>query len=191
MRHSAPARRSRRRGWAGAALLGAAAAGLVAFRAQLEPVAVAGGSMLPALPPGTLLAVGPVSLPLRRGRLVVVRPAAPAVEMVKRVVGLPGEHVRLDGGRLLVDGRPVAEPYLGPGTAADDFELRLGMGEYLVLGDRRTASTDGRSFGPVTAAELRGVVKFAYWPPRVVARRAIATVWPEPGSRAIPRWQND
>jgi signal peptidase I len=99
-----------------------------------------------------------------------------SLELVKRVVGLPGERVRLVAGRLEVDGRAVAEPYLdatpGGGTRSTgarpsgDLDLRLGEDQYLLLGDHRAASTDGRDFGPVPAAALAGRVRFAYWPPR-------------------------
>jgi signal peptidase I len=138
--------------------------------ARLEPVLVEGDSMRPTLRPGQRLAVGPLDRPPRRGDLVVVRHGpsrpTPALEMVKRVVGLPGERVRLVAGRLQVDGVEVAEPYLGGEGAAGDLDVRLGEGQYLVLGDHRAASTDGRDFGPVPAAALTGRVRFAYWPPR-------------------------
>jgi signal peptidase I len=91
--------------------------------------------------------------------------------VVKRVVGLPGERLRLAGGRLEVDGVEVAEPYLA-GSAGGDLELWLGDGQYLVLGDHRAASTDGRDFGPVPAEALAGRVRFAYWPPRRLPRPA-------------------
>jgi signal peptidase I len=161
----------------GAALLGAALASVAAARrARLEPVKVAGESMLPTLAPGTLLAVGPVRRPLRRGDLVVVRrpgggPGGAPLELVKRVVGLPGEHVRLTGERLEIDGLRVEEPYgRGPAGPPAPFALRLGAGEYLVLGDQRGASTDGRAFGPVHADQVRAIVRFAYWPPRAWLR---------------------
>jgi signal peptidase I len=165
--------------------------------ARLEPVLVEGDSMRPTLLPGQRVAVGPLDRPPRRGDLVVVRrprstgappwgspdpsgrstgappwgspdPSAPRLEVVKRVVGLPGERVRLVAGRLEVDGLAVAEPYLGgtTGDEARDLDLRLGEDQYLVLGDHRAASTDGRDFGPVPAAALTGRVRFAYWPPR-------------------------
>jgi len=138
--------------------------------ARLEPVLVEGDSMRPTLLPGQWLAVGPLDRPPRRGDLVVVRRESThsAMEMVKRVVGLPGERVRLVAGRLEVDGVEVAEPYLGAtaGGEAGDLDLRLGEDQYLVLGDHRAASTDGRDFGPVPAAALTGRVRFAYWPPR-------------------------
>jgi signal peptidase I len=139
--------------------------------ARLEPVLVAGDSMRPTLLPGQRVAVGPLDRPPRRGDLVVVRRRPDAfggLELVKRVVGLPGERVRLVAGRLEVDGLAVAEPYLDatPGGGAGDLDLRLGEDQYLLLGDHRAASTDGRDFGPVPAAALAGRVRFAYWPPR-------------------------
>jgi signal peptidase I len=136
--------------------------------ARLEPVLVEGDSMRPTLRPGQRLAVGPLDRQPRRGDLVVVRrdSTLSGLEVVKRVVGLPGERVRLVAGRLQVDGVAVAEPYLAGTGGAADLDVRLGEDQYLVLGDHRAASTDGRDFGPVPAAALTGRVRFAYWPPR-------------------------
>jgi signal peptidase I len=143
--------------------------------------------MAPTLRRGQRIAVAPLVRPPARGDLVVLArprptgappwgspdPSRPGgdLEVVKRVVGLPGERVRLGPGGLEVDGRAVPEPYLtnGPGTTAVD--LRLGPAQYLVLGDHRAASTDGRDFGPVGADALLGRVRFAYWPPRRLRRR--------------------
>jgi signal peptidase I len=155
-------------------LLLPALAGLVvaARRARLEPVLVQGDSMRPALAPGQRIAVGPVRRPLRRGELVLLRGAGR--EMVKRVVGLPGERVRLVDGRLEVDGRHLPEPYaIGRGArqGAVELDVSLGEGELAVLGDSRHHSTDSRSFGPVRQRDVVGVVRFAYWPPRRISRR--------------------
>jgi len=183
---------------AGALALGAlAAAALAARRARLEPMLVKGGSMRPALDPGQRIAVAPLLRPPARGDLVVLRrprstgapprgspdpsrsTGAPLrgspdpsgdLEVVKRVVGLPGERVRLRAGRLEVDGQVVPEPYLAGPTGGGDLDLELGPAEYLVLGDHRAASTDGRVFGPVGADALVGRVRFAYWPPRRLRR---------------------
>jgi signal peptidase I len=164
-----------------AAALGLAVLAVLARRlARLEPVLVEGDSMRPTLPPGQRAAVGPLDRPLRRGDLVVVRRPPSGLEVVKRVVGLPGERVRLAAGRLEVDGVEVAEPYLGsaggeagaPRAEAGDLDLRLGDDQYLVLGDHRAASTDGRDFGPVPADAISARVRFAYWPPRRLSHPA-------------------
>ena len=167
----------------GLAMVAVVAAALAVRRARLEPMLVNGGSMRPTLGPGQRIAVAPLVRPPARGDLVVLR-SPRQVEVVKRVVGLPGERVRLRSGRLEVDGRTVPEPYLadprrGPGNpegvpremgGAGDLELELGPAQYLVLGDHRAASTDGRDFGPVGADALVGRVRFAYWPPRRLRR---------------------
>jgi signal peptidase I len=174
------------------------AAGLAVRRARLEPMLVAGGSMRPTLEPGQRIAVAPLVRPPRRGDLVVVArsrstgasqwgspdPSRPTgaspwgspdpsggVEVVKRVIGLPGERVRLAGGGLEVDGAAVPEPYLAGPATAGALDVELGPAEYLVLGDHRAASTDGRDFGPVGADALVGRVRFVYWPPRRLRRR--------------------
>jgi signal peptidase I len=153
----------------GAGALALGMLGLAARRARLEPMLVKGGSMRPTLGPGQRIAVAPLLRPPSRGDLVVVRRPG-GMEVVKRVVGLPGEQVRLRAGRLEVDGRPVPEPYLPGGSGAGELDLRLGPAQYLVLGDHRAASTDGRDFGPVGADAVVGRVRFAYWPPRRLRR---------------------
>jgi signal peptidase I len=150
----------------GALAMGAlTAAALAVRRARLEPMLVKGGSMRPTLGPGQRIAVAPLVRPPARGDLVVLnRPGN--LEVVKRVVGLPGERVRLLSGQLEVDGRAVPEPYLAGPPSFGDLDLELGPAQYLVLGDHRAASSDGRDVGPVPADALVGRVRFAYWPPR-------------------------
>jgi signal peptidase I len=147
-------------GWRWLALTTAAtvaAAAVAARRARLEPMLVRGGSMRPTLVPGQRIAVAPPTRPLRHGAVVVVRRPGDGLEVVKRLVGLPGERVRPDEARALQ-----------PSHAR---ELTLGPDEYLVLGDHRDASTDGRAFGPVSRDRIVGVVRFAYWPPRLLRRQ--------------------
>ncbi|HEY4725288.1 MAG TPA: signal peptidase I [Actinomycetota bacterium] len=153
----------------GLAMVAVVAAALAVRRAQLEPMLVKGGSMRPTLGPGQRIAVAPLVRPPARGDLVVLR-SPRHLEVVKRVVGLPGERVRLVAGRLEVDGQSVPEPYLAGPTSSGELDLQLGPAEYLVLGDHRAASTDGRDFGPVGADALVGRVRFAYWPPRRLPR---------------------
>ena len=83
--------------------------------------------------------------------------------LVKRIIGLPGEHVRIDSGsRIYIDGEFLYEPYLSEDnrdTTFEDYEgrimeIQLGEYEYFVLGDNRGDSLDSRAFGPVQIQEI-------------------------------------
>jgi signal peptidase I len=123
--------------------------------------AVQGHSMVPTLLPGQFL-IAARARRIRRGDVVVLRFAEPGIEAVKRVVGLPGERVRVVAGRVEVNGRPLHEPHAhGEGASG---EWSVGAGEYLVMGDNRESSTDGRAYGPAPREAIVGVVRFRYWP---------------------------
>jgi signal peptidase I len=130
---------------------------------SVQLVRVNGDSMLPALQHGQWVRVD------RRAfrnappqRFDVVRfedPSRPGRWSVKRVVGLPGEHVILDRGALTVSGAPVLEPHLPQMHSDSEYhEWQLKEGEYAVLGDNRAASTDSRRYGPVRSAAMLGRV---------------------------------
>jgi signal peptidase I len=142
---------------AGAALAGL---GVARWRGAFRTV-VEGHSMAPTLLPGQFL-VATRPRAVHRGDVVVVRLPRRGIEAVKRVVGMPGERVRVVEGRAEVDGRKLEEPHArGTGVSG---EWSLTEGEYLVLGDDRGESTDGRTFGPVPRETIVGVVRFRYWP---------------------------
>ena len=117
----------------------AAAAGLAWACLRFRPgrVRIDGASMVPTLAPEDwALVVTPRSY--RRADVVVVEhPGRPGYEMVKRLVGVPGDAV---GDRV------------------------LGSDEWWVQGDHEASSTDSRHFGPVRAAELKAKVVWVYWP---------------------------
>ena len=84
--------------------------------------------------------------------------------LVKRIIGLPGEHVRIDSGsRIYIDDIYLYEPYLSEDnrdTTYEDYDGRimditLGENEYFVLGDNRGDSLDSRAFGPVQIQEIQ------------------------------------
>jgi signal peptidase I len=113
----------------------------------------------------------------KRGEIVVFKApptevcAAIECEYIKRVVGLPGEKVKIQDGKVYIDGQLLAEEYLPNDvyTNAGDF---LGEGEekilpqdsYLFLGDNRGGSRDGRDFGFVAKEDIVGRAIFRYWP---------------------------
>jgi len=130
-------------------------------------------SMNPALKPGDRVLVSKLSYRLHdinRGDIVVFkRPphiqAAPEVhDLVKRVIGLPGDTVEARSGHVLVNGRELKEPYV-KGQTTDDFAAtRIPAGKYWVMGDNRAVSEDSRFFGPIPDNLVVGRVFFQVWP---------------------------
>ena len=93
---------------------------------------------------------------------------------VKRVVGLPGETIEGRSGRVLVDGKPLDEPYLDQ-LARDGItpfaRRRIPDDEYFMMGDNRGQSCDSREWGPVPRAKIIGEVFAVYWPPQRIGFR--------------------
>ncbi|MDQ4070741.1 MAG: signal peptidase I [Actinomycetota bacterium] len=87
-------------------------------------------------------------------------------EYIKRVVALPGERVEGHGGKVLVDGQELVEPYLPSGTATSDFPaVVVPPRTVFVLGDNRSNSADSRIFGPVPRSTVVGRAILRVWPP--------------------------
>ncbi len=99
--------------------------------------------------------------------------------LIKRIVAGPGDSVGLDDGRLVVDGRPRAEAYLGDAFRglASLPAARVPAGRVYVMGDNRHpfASLDSRSFGPIPASSIEGRAVLVVWPP--FRRTARGWVW--------------
>jgi signal peptidase I len=86
-------------------------------------------------------------------------------ELIKRVIGLPGESVEGRGGRVFIDGKPLVEPYLPAGVATSDFSARtVGEDEIFFMGDNRGNSQDSRVFGPVDQDAIVGRAMVRVWP---------------------------
>ena len=104
-----------------------------------------------------------------RGDIIVFRPPdRPAEDYVKRVAGLPGESLRIRGGRLFINGKRVPEPWavFGPrgGVLRDFGPVKVPMDGYFVLGDNRDNSRDSRYFGPAARKAIFGKAYKRYWP---------------------------
>ena len=105
----------------------------------------------------------------KRGEVIVFQfpdsnPNNPKKDFVKRVVGLPGETMRMFDGKVFVNEEVLNEPYLSHKDHSNASKVTLGEGEYYVLGDNRTHSNDSRSWGAVPEANIRGKVWMVYWP---------------------------
>jgi signal peptidase I len=130
---------------------------------------IEGPSMLPSLNPGQYLIINKVVYrlhPPARGDIVVFHhPRNPDRDLIKRVVGVPGDVVEVRKGTVYVNGTQLDEPYvLDPGTYSGHYEL--GADEYFVLGDNRPNSDDSRNWGTVKGDQIVGKAWLSYWPPK-------------------------
>ena len=125
-----------------------------------EPFIVNGASMDPTFSTGQFLIVDRLSYRFeepKRGDVIVFEyPNNPDIYYIKRIVGLPGEIVSIQNGKVTVinsqhpDGVQLAEPYIDPSHAsADTLKETLGATEYFVMGDNRAQSSDSRIWGPL------------------------------------------
>jgi signal peptidase I len=86
-------------------------------------------------------------------------------DLIKRVIGLGGETVEVRNHQVLIDGAPIDESYLFPGTSMPDYgPVTVPEGEVLVMGDNRDHSKDGRSFGPIPVDSIVGRAFVRIWP---------------------------
>lgn len=166
------ARNRKRRGWifwigviCAAWMFGSAAFVATSVRAFSIPT----GSMAPTLKPGDRVGVDvhPRTRPKRGEVWVFDMPAwagSSGSVAVKRVIGLPGETVEVTGGKVMVDGRPLVEPYLTAPTAYSVPPTKLAADQYFMLGDSRGTSHDSHVWGPLPGEYLIGPVKLRYWP---------------------------
>ena len=82
--------------------------------------------------------------------------------IIKRVIGLPGEEVSCEDGKLFVNGKEIKDSY-GIGLT-DDFVFEVPKGEYFVLGDNRENSMDSRYFGSFKKEDILGKTKLVLFP---------------------------
>jgi signal peptidase I len=135
-----------------------------------QPVQVEGNSMTPHLTNHERIFINKFVYrfePIQRGDVIVFwYPLDTSKSYIKRVVGLPGEWVTVDEGRVLINGRPLKESYL----AADRYDRQsypptyVAAGHYYVLGDHRESSNDSRVWGTVDQKFIYGKAVFVYWP---------------------------
>jgi len=86
-------------------------------------------------------------------------------DLVKRVIGLPGETISSQGGRVDINGKPLNEPWLPRGTVTTGIEtMTIPANEYFVMGDNRSDSQDSRFFGPIPRSLIVGRVVLRIWP---------------------------
>jgi signal peptidase I len=134
-------------------------------------------SMVPTLETNDRVLVNKLSYKLHdvnRGDIVVFETpegeSSGAEDLVKRVIGLPGEEVSgCEETKVCIDGRPLDEPYLTDDEVTTKFApVRVPAGSVFMMGDNRDQSKDSRSFGPIDQDSIVGRVFIRIWPPNRV-----------------------
>lgn len=141
-----------------------------------QPVKVEGTSMMPSLEDQERIFVNKFVYrlePIERGDIVVFRyPRDPSKSYIKRVIGMAGDHIRIEGGEVYVNGQALDESYVPPEYADTRSypELVVPANSYFVLGDHRSMSNDSRDFGSVNQSFIYGKAVFGYWPMEKLGR---------------------
>ena len=141
----------------------------------IQPFYVKGASMEPNFEDHQYLIIDELTYRFKhpeRGQVVVFRyPLNPREYFIKRVIGLPGEKLEIQGEKIIVynenypNGLELNESYLSPEAKnTGQLSVELAADEYYLMGDNRTESLDSRFFGPVRRQYLIGKVLFRGWP---------------------------
>jgi len=140
----------------------------LAINAVSARVRVDGFSMRPTLEDGEFVLVSKMSYlfaPAQRGDIIVFHfPMNPEEELIKRVIGLPGDHVSVSAGVVSVNGQVLNEPYIAATPSYSD-EWEVMEGQLFVLGDNRNNSNDSKDWGMLPARNVVGKAVLIYWPP--------------------------
>jgi signal peptidase I len=172
------------------------ALGIQAF--IVKPYRIPSGSMEPTLDIGQRVLVDRVSkhfTSFHRGDIVVFKPPKGADEeiqcgdpnkppdqpcpkptpqksdtnFIKRIIGLPGDRLKVIKGRAYINGKELNEPYIRPDASCpicnEPREITIPPGYFFMMGDNRGESDDSRDWGPVPKGWIIGKAFFTYWPP--------------------------
>lgn len=131
----------------------------------ITPVIVSGSSMDDTLKDGEILILKKYDKNYERFDIVVFD--YNNSKLVKRVIGLPGETVKYEDGRLYINEEEVYDKFA---SITFDYELNFTIPEnyYFVLGDNRTNSTDSRLIGLISENDINGTTNFSLWPIKIV-----------------------
>src|SRR5699024_9426571 len=150
--------------------------GIVVRTLFFSPIIVDGPSMLPTLEDRDQMIINKFIYRFKEPERfdIVVFHASEEEDFIKRVIGLPGEHVAVKDGSLYIDDEIIEEPYIKQNNTKEQssFQLEKLRGSYkkipegyiLVLGDNRNNSKDSRDFGLVKIKDVVGKANFIYWP---------------------------
>lgn len=140
-----------------------------------QPFIVDGSSMEPNFHNNEYIVVEKLSYRFhapRRGDVIVLEyPGNISVDYIKRIIGLPGETVKIDNGQVFVNGTQLQEPYLTNGqtttiggSSSTPYQVTLGENQYFMLGDNRDHSSDSRDWGVLDRSLIVGRAALVLYP---------------------------
>lgn len=153
---------------------------IIIYLFLIQPHQVKGNSMYPNFHDGEFILTNKISYRLgspQRGDVIIFKapPGEPCAEIeceyIKRIIGLPGDRVKIQNGGVYINGSKLNESYLANGLYVspgsylmENTEREVPENEYLALGDNRSQSRDGREFGPIVKEDIIGKAWIRYWP---------------------------
>lgn len=138
------------------------------------PIIVDGESMLPTLEDRDRMIVNKFAYRIGKPERfdIIVFKAEENKDYIKRIIGLPGEHIEYKDDVLYINGIPYEEPFLekqkalyGGTTFTQPFADYVPEGHVYVLGDNRPHSKDSRHIGPIPIEDIMGKATLIFWPP--------------------------
>lgn len=148
---------------------------VVIYAFLVRPFQVTGQSMFPTFKNGEYVFTNLLSQrfgPLDRGDVIVFKaPPSEDKDYIKRIIGIPGDRVKIEGGKVFLNGKLLNEPYIDTtirtdarGFAQEGQEISVSESSYFVMGDNRPFSSDSRDWGLVTFDKVIGKSALVYWP---------------------------
>lgn len=141
-----------------------------------EPHQVSGSSMVPNFLDGEFIITNKLATRfygIKRGEIAIFKsPRDLGKVFIKRVIALPGDSIKILGGKIYLNKTTLSEGYLPPGTItapqaflAEGEEIIIPDDQYFFIGDNRSGSSDSREWGPVKRELIIGQAWLRYWPP--------------------------